>query len=117
MSLLYALYAFVIGAVDLQAGLKLVKQEGWDQWVGLSAIAVGIVAFIAGFQALLGFYVDPLFLLLPLVGAGSVIMLESWRQVKERGGISSVLVALYNTFAWVWNLIQLLALLQGREKE
>ncbi len=116
MSLLYALYAFAIAFIDLQAGLKLVKREGWDQLVGLSAIAVGLVAIVAGAQALLGFPVDPLLLLIPLVGAGFVITLDSWKQVKEGGGFGSILLALYNTFAWVWDLIQLISLL-GRERE
>ena len=116
MSILYAIYAFIIGGIDLQAGFTLVKREGWERIVGLSAIGIGVIAFIAGFQALLGFSINPLLLLIPLVGAGFVIMLESWKRVKERGGIGSVLIALYNTFAWLWDLAQLIYLLQRRRE-
>lgn len=115
MSWLYAIYAFVIAAVDLTAGMRLVKKEGWEQWVGLSALTVGVVALVAGFQALLGFAVDPLLLLIPLVGAGFVLMVESWRTVR-RGGIGAWLLAIYNTFAWVANLLRLLFLLQDRRR-
>ena len=116
MSLLYALYAFVIAGIDISAGMRLVKREGWEQWVGFSALIVGAVALVAGFQALLGFAVDPLWLLLPLVGAGFVIMVDSWKRVKEKGGLWSIVIAVYNTFAWIVNLIQLLALLQRRRE-
>ncbi|HDR53769.1 MAG TPA: hypothetical protein ENN60_03845 [archaeon] len=116
MNLLYAIYALVIGGVDINAGLKLVKREGWEQWVGFSALAVGGVALIAGVQALLGFYVDPLLLLIPLVGAGTIILIESWRQVRAGRGFWGVLIALYNTFAWVVNLLHLFYLLQGRRR-
>ena len=116
MGFLYALYAFVIAAIDIGAGMRLVKEEGWNQWVGLSALLVGAVAAIAGVQALLGFYVDPLFLLIPLVGAGFVIMLDSWKQVKETGSIWGVFIAIYNTLAWIVNLLQLIYILQERRE-
>lgn len=117
MNWLYAIYAFIIGGVNVNSGLMMVKREGWEQWVGFSALIVGAVALVAGFQALLGFYVDPLMLLIPLVGAGLVITVESWRQVRETGSFFGVLLALYNTFAWVINLLHLLSILQGRRRD
>ena len=116
MSILYALYAFVIAGIDIAAGMRLVKREGWDQWVGFSALIVGAVAGVAGIQALLGFYVDPLMLLIPLVGAGLIIVIDSWKQVKRTGNFWSILIALYNTFAWIIDLLQLLALLERRKE-
>jgi len=113
MNILYAIYAFIIGGVNLRSGMVLVKRDGWEQWVGFSALAVALVALIAGFQAVFGFYVDPLMLLIPLVFAGFIIMVESWRTVKY-GGWTAWLLAIYNTFAWVTNVIQLLYLLQNR---
>ncbi len=113
MGLLYAVYAFVIGAANVQAGMQLSRKRGWEQWVGFSALAVAVVAFVAGFQSLMGFYVDPLMLLVPLVFAGFVIMVESWRTVSERG-FWGWLLAVYNTFAWLTNVLQLIYLLQSR---
>ena len=116
MNLFYAIYAFVIGVVDINSGMRLVKKEGWTQWVGLSSLVIGVVAFIAGFQALFGFYVNPIMLLLPLVFAGFVITVESWRDVKH-GGFMAWFIALYNSFAWISNLIRLLYLLNGNRRD
>ena len=117
MSLLYAIYAFVIGVVDLLGGWRLIQEEdNWQKIVGISAILIGVIAFIAGFQAILGFYVDPLFMLLPLVGAGFIIMVDSWKQYKETGSLSGLFIAIYNTFAWIINLIQLIMLLERRRE-
>jgi hypothetical protein len=115
VSWLYALYAFVIAFINTGAGLRLVKREGWDKLLGYSSLAVAAVAVVAGLQSVMGFAVDPLLLLLPLVVAGSVITIESWRTVHQRG-IGGWLLAIYNTFAWVANLAQLLFLLQDRRR-
>ncbi len=116
MNLFYAIYAFVLGITNFNAGLRLVKREGWTQWVGVSALTVGVVAFIAGFQTLFGVYVNPIMLLLPLVFAGFVITVESWRNVK-RGGIFAWFIAIYNSFAWISNLSRLFYLLNGKRKD
>ncbi|MBR9680482.1 MAG: hypothetical protein GOU98_01500 [Candidatus Altiarchaeota archaeon] len=114
MSLFYAIYAFIIGGVNISSGLLMIKHEGWEKLVGYSAILIAFVAILAGFQALLGFYVDPIMLLIPLVFAGFIIMIQSWRTVRH-GGWTAWFFAIYNTFAWVTNVIQLLYLLQRRD--
>jgi len=116
MNWLYAIYAFVIGVVDVKSGMRLIKQNGWNQWVGFSSLIIGVVAFVSGFQSLMGFYVNPIMLLLPLVFAGFVITVESWKDVQN-GGIGAWFVALYNSFAWITNLIQLLALLNENRRD
>ena len=116
MNLFYAIYAFVLGITNFNSGMRLVKKEGWMQLVGLSALTVGVVALIVGFQALFGFYVNPIILLLPLVFAGFVITVESWRNVKH-GGIFAWFIAIYNSFAWISNLLRLFYLLSGNRRD
>lgn len=113
--IVYLLYLFVISIWNAFAGgIRMTTGNMWDKIVGVSAILMAILGMGYAFCLMMGvssIYAAYL-MIAPIVGIGLIITADSWYIYRETKSIWALLLALYNTFVTLWNLVLMFRILK-----
>ncbi len=109
----YLIYLFILSTWNaFAAGARLTSSQRWDKIAGIAAIIIAVIGYSYGLSII--FNISPLLMAyligIPLVGVCVIITVDTWMLYRETKSKLTLVVAIYNTFVTLWNIVQVIRL-------